>query len=978
MNKKNVISVLLALLILPSLALAIYDWQFLTTNYLASSATNHGPLGQVKGGGGAGTFWPCAPWDGDEIPISYYTQNYVFGWGLWVGARVKTIRSLDSISLDTLVTIGYNPNNGSYEFAPGAVVGGVAQDPADPSARVYISTEAGWPLKKTDGQDSIISMCDTYCKYNDYLTTAHAFGGRPMQIEVTQTTYQWNVPMLQDIIYFLFEAKNTGTDSLFDVYLAPTADCDIGQESGTSANDVCFYDTTTNMAYQYQVDSTEDGWSRAPGCVGISFLRGPIATKNYIYPDARQIYAGDTLGLTHFKNLNITVDPLTNIDQYKELAGYNYTTGDYVPYDPKPSPGDCRFIESTGPIDIAPGQTAKVIVCMICANFDYAYLNINDTLAIRELREKARTAKIVFENSIEQNLTQIALTAPAGGAVLSGTQTINWTYGGNALATDSVDLYYSTNGYIWDTLAINRPNTGSYSWNTANGPDGIRYKIAAVLHGPQKLASSVSDSFLVVNNAGNAAPELLMAVPDTVINGDYAWKWMAGDADQDEIYASHYVMREGTGAWQEVAETLSSTPNNTQMWLEYNYTWNTDTMLNANYKLKTVCYDGQATTTDSSINYYQLFNQRVQYPGSVTGFSTMPVTWYTYNPPLINGHSYEARFKGIVRGAYNSTYGKYAASYKYDLWDVTGSSICSADWIIPETYSSLFYYKDGPGQPWSGFAVLCGDTTFKPSLGAFDSVVRPATDPSTDTLWWSSITSPDLGWAKLNSDYEIRWHVTGTYPSDTLWPEVWDVTYNTQVPYDSTGLNNVTAPSWNLGGTGAGLGRRYIVNVSNLYRKFMNICGMRFFFKNPAHTTVGQDMTWATHPQEGDVWSIYSSGPIPPRQGDAYSFTPTGVEGTPSETAATSLLLHQNAPNPFKQLTTINYQLAKPGPVNLKVYNIAGQLVKTLASGQTSAGPHTIKWDGRDNSGNKVSSGIYIYRLQTENKDVTKKLVILR
>jgi flagellar hook assembly protein FlgD len=64
--------------------------------------------------------------------------------------------------------------------------------------------------------------------------------------------------------------------------------------------------------------------------------------------------------------------------------------------------------------------------------------------------------------------------------------------------------------------------------------------------------------------------------------------------------------------------------------------------------------------------------------------------------------------------------------------------------------------------------------------------------------------------------------------------------------------------------------------------------------------------------------------------------------------------------------------------VNLKVYNIAGQLVKTLASGQTSAGPHTIKWDGRDNSGNKVSSGIYIYRLQTENKDVTKKLVILR
>ena len=137
-------------------------------------------------------------------------------------------------------------------------------------------------------------------------------------------------------------------------------------------------------------------------------------------------------------------------------------------------------------------------------------------------------------------------------------------------------------------------------------------------------------------------------------------------------------------------------------------------------------------------------------------------------------------------------------------------------------------------------------------------------------------------------------------------------------------------------------------------------------------------MAWATHPQEGDVWRIYSSGPIPPRDGDVYSFTPTGVEGSPSEIAATPLLLQQNAPNPFKQLTTINYQLAKPGLVNLKVYNIAGQLVKTLVSGQAGAGPHTIKWDGRDSQGNKVSSGIYIYRLQAENKDMTRKLVVLR
>jgi len=466
MDNKKIMSSLLALLLLPSLALAIYDWQFLKTNYLASTVTNHGQLGQIKGGGGAGTFWPCAPLDDSVgIPISYYTQNYVYGWGLWVGAQVKTIRSLDSISLDTLVTVGYNPNNCSYEYAPGAIVGGVPQALNDSSAKIYVSTEPEWPLRKADMQDSVISMYDTYCKYNDYLSTAHAIGGRPLQIEVTQTTYQWNVPMLQDIIYFLFEVKNTGTDSLYNVYLAPTADCDIGNESLTAANDVCYYDTTTNMAYQYQTSSTEPNWTKTPGCVGFSFLRGPIATKDYIFPDARQIFAGDTLGLTHFKIFNIDVDPTTDLNQYKELAGYNYQTGTYVPFDPKPSAGDQRYMESTGPIDIAPGQTASVIVCMICANFDYAYINIDDTLAIKELRDKARAAKIHFDQlgvsgSPNENAVSPFLLQQNSPNPFKQLTTINYQLAKPGLVNLKV---YNIAGQLVKTLASGQAGAGPHT-----------------------------------------------------------------------------------------------------------------------------------------------------------------------------------------------------------------------------------------------------------------------------------------------------------------------------------------------------------------------------------------------------------------------------------------------------------------------------------------------------------------------------------
>ncbi|MBI4727817.1 T9SS type A sorting domain-containing protein [candidate division TA06 bacterium] len=302
----------------------------------------------------------------------------------------------------------------------------------------------------------------------------------------------------------------------------------------------------------------------------------------------------------------------------------------------------------------------------------------------------------------------------------------------------------------------------------------------------------------------------------------------------------------------------------------------------------------------------------------------------------------------------------------------------SSDWTVPYDwdYTAYLYYKDATGQPYSGFAVLCGDTAFKPSLGIIDSLKRPVTDSSVDTLNWANITVPNMGWAKLNGNYEIRWHVMETYPSDTLWPEVWDITYGVVVPYDSTILNNVTTPSWNIGGAASVLGRRYVTSTwPTSALSFMNLCGYRVYFNRNATTRL---MTWATHPQEGDIWRIYSSGPIPPREGDVYSFTPTGVEGVPSGIDATSLLLRQNAPNPFKQLTTINYQLAKPGLVNLKVYNIAGQLVRTLDEGYRIPGAHSIKWDGRDSQGNKVSSGIYIYRLQAENKDMTRKLVVLR
>ncbi|MBU1355555.1 MAG: carboxypeptidase regulatory-like domain-containing protein [Candidatus Edwardsbacteria bacterium] len=110
--------------------------------------------------------------------------------------------------------------------------------------------------------------------------------------------------------------------------------------------------------------------------------------------------------------------------------------------------------------------------------------------------------------------------------------------------------------------------------------------------------------------------------------------------------------------------------------------------------------------------------------------------------------------------------------------------------------------------------------------------------------------------------------------------------------------------------------------------------------------------------------------------------TVTGVAGGKPGVVVSTFALHPAYPNPARGSCNINYQIPSNSRVELAVYNVLGQKVKTLVSGNKSAGSYSIKWTGDDSRGQKVANGIYIYRLQmnsgTENKTATKKLVLLR
>jgi hypothetical protein len=86
----------------------------------------------------------------------------------------------------------------------------------------------------------------------------------------------------------------------------------------------------------------------------------------------------------------------------------------------------------------------------------------------------------------------------------------------------------------------------------------------------------------------------------------------------------------------------------------------------------------------------------------------------------------------------------------------------------------------------------------------------------------------------------------------------------------------------------------------------------------------------------------------------------------------------QNYPNPFNPTTTIEFDVPNKSQVNLTVYNVLGQKVKTLVNQEMAAGTYKADWDGRGESGTSISSGIYFYKFEAGSYVTTKKMVMLK
>ena len=129
----------------------------------------------------------------------------------------------------------------------------------------------------------------------------------------------------------------------------------------------------------------------------------------------------------------------------------------------------------------------------------------------------------------------------------------------------------------------------------------------------------------------------------------------------------------------------------------------------------------------------------------------------------------------------------------------------------------------------------------------------------------------------------------------------------------------------------------------------------------------GAIVAWWDHRSGTTGWDIY-----------AQIVYADGSVPTAADAPAAPIELHQNYPNPFNPTTTVTYSVAEKCSVTLKIYDVSGKYIVSLADRKQEKGSYAVEWNGQDERGNLVASGIYLYKIVAGNQAISRKMVLLR
>ncbi|RMI09492.1 MAG: T9SS C-terminal target domain-containing protein [Calditrichaeota bacterium] len=342
----------------------------------------------------------------------------------------------------------------------------------------------------------------------------------------------------------------------------------------------------------------------------------------------------------------------------------------------------------------------------------------------------------------------------------------------------------------------------------------------------------------------------------------------------------------------------------------------------------------------------------------------------------------------------------------FDAWWVAESRIIRVDslWIM---------YYNGRSAPGPGPGPAIGRATATDLAGPWTPLDTPVLEVGSPGEWDHSFVTPSCVLYTGNQyvmyysggieylSYEPRMMGMATSPDGINWTKYDDPT-TTDPPYaESDPVLHVGPPgSYDAGvayegyvlPTAAGWELFYASHPGTLdghqSLSYATSSDGINWVKDPDNPFLEPSQPWATLAlaapsaiKINGTYFLYYIGLSEPGEGQIglATGTITGIVDQENGELVEDFRLEQNYPNPFNPSTTIAFSLPHASRITLQVFDITGRKIRTLMSGQLPAGTHQVEWDGRDDAGQLVGSGVYFYQLQTgEGFTQVKRMVLLK
>ena len=411
------------------------------------------------------------------------------------------------------------------------------------------------------------------------------------------------------------------------------------------------------------------------------------------------------------------------------------------------------------------------------------------------------------------------------------------------------------------------------------------------------------------------------------------------------------------------------------------------------------------TGTEQTTRFLQDYDWSFAYPIGNESHNIYSFAFFFHNPDnyiyTLTGGSVDAS-GGIIRcdSECVSTFSDLSA----DFMSIGVADSSSRAYVDYEGRGTLIS-EDG-GYHWKGVssgqlnsldslipAQFLSVTPFNENLAFFDSTGTDGlnyveqTRDGGDTL---TIVDTTSGTWHIVGDYYDSWHSSFHYDPDTthIYAILAQVPHNDTTWYQLRGsAKQGDAGSWqtlfqdttrfyvSLDQSQSGV--LFLAEGRKIYR-FDNYGADITLSQSPWQTlpdTSGAIVGIYKHPGEDIVYTLTDSSLLKVTTSGIYTLAhiTTGIEQPGSNGKPDQYVLHQNYPNPFNPTTTIRYELARPGPVRLTVYNVLGQQVSVLVNARQPAGTHQVTFNA-----SQLASGVYFYRLRAGNKVFVKKMLVMK